>query len=318
MLGAMKGWTAVPAACAVLLWTFSCAGNSLSEPSAAASPAPPQASQCGPPLSREQLLGILVDLLEVPSKEQLLHDYEVSIEPQDCQSSVLLTLREPLAVEPLFFVIDSSGRVTNPPACWWLGDKANCKLELEGEPLSLGPLRSDCQIQKAWIGAEHLPWAAWLTCDGQDPRPLTHPLDLLGRVDIQDQDGALEVLRFFSSPSNCQLFPLNGMVDITLAAGPWKEKLLPELRDRGLFHQPQVHARSENAFCFSETGERYTCTRTIYVVRRLAAFYDGNVYDVVEELTEDGLYSLVSKELVLHDIGSLGVQHQPASLAAPD
>ena len=220
---------------AVLLAAFLlCA--SLPSPSSAVRTSPPsRSSVCGAPLSRERILDILLDLLRVPSEKDLLEDYELSINYRDCRNAVLLSLREPFAVEPLYFEIDDSGRIVNPPTCWWLGDRANCSFEFQGDTLTLGPLRLNCRIQKAWVGGDHLPWGAWISCDGRDPHPLTHPLGLLGLVRIENPDAALAVLRFFSSPSTAQLFPLGGMLDIAMAEGPWQDKVIPLLPHVGSF-----------------------------------------------------------------------------------
>lgn len=278
-----------------------------SDPATAAVP-------CAPALSRAEVLDVVRRLVGAASTQALLADFDVNIEPRGCEYSVVATTRDPVAVEPLYYVIDRTGRVTNPPTCWWLGDLGNCPLPFDGSEMPLESLRSQCHLQRAWVGATNLPHGAWLFCESGSPVLVLHPMNLLGKVQILDEESALSYLQFFSSPDTYQLFQLEGMLDLSLLNGSGVSRLRRTLRDQGENDQPRVTSTTANSFCVTSSATLAPCTRSTFIVSRLALFYDGNVYRLTEELHEDGSYELTSKVLVLRDVGQFGVTHEPPAL----
>ncbi|HSL84431.1 MAG TPA: hypothetical protein VLF66_16785, partial [Thermoanaerobaculia bacterium] len=70
---------------------------------------------CAQPLSRADILDVVLRVLELPSERSLLEIYEIDIQSQDCDYLFSAARRDLAAVEPVSLVIDRSGRVINPP-----------------------------------------------------------------------------------------------------------------------------------------------------------------------------------------------------------
>lgn len=139
-------------------------------------------------------------------------------------------------------------------------------------------------------------------------------MNLLGKVQILDEDSALRYLQFFSSPDTYQLFQLDGMLDLNLLRSSAASRLRRTLREQGEIDQPRVTSTTANSFCVTSSATLTPCTRSTFIVSRLALFYDGNVYRLTEELHEDGSYDLTSKALVLRNVAQFGVTHEPPAL----
>lgn len=182
----------------------------------------------------------------------------------------------------------------------------------EPKQLSLNPLRSDCILEKRWVGAAFdLPWGTWLRCGNGEPMLVTQPRNLLGKVAIDSPETALDFVRFFSSPYNHEMFRLNGMLEITSAPEYWGQNVVEATSLGGRFHPPKVTVATRSGSCFRPTGKVEPCEMEEFTINRLAAFYDNNIYEVVETVTEDGFYNLVSKDLVLEDLSQFGLLHLP-------
>lgn len=274
-------------------------------------------ARCGPSLSPREILGTACEALEIPSERALRREYEVSIEEKGCNYVFFAQRRDPVAVEPIRLVIDRTGRIINPPTCWWLGDLGNCPFPFGGDSLELGPLVSDCIVQKSWSGLSELPDAAWLVCGKGQPVLLTSPLNLLGKVQIRTAVQALQFVRFFSSPATHQLFPLGGMLELSASDDSPTREIADVLQDQARFHEPRIQSQTRNSFCVDSHARQVPCTRTTYTIERLAVFYDGSVYDLTEKVGEDGSYRLVTKSLVLEDVARFGFEHGPAAVAPP-
>ena len=272
---------------------------------------------CGPPLSREEIYNALLRILELPSRESLLATSRVSIETNDCEYAIIIEDHDQVAGEPLYFSIDRAGKVTNPPACMWLGDLGNCSIPREAAPLPLSSLKEGCRIEKSWIGLDSLPWGAWLFCGEGQPVLIVEPLSLLGKVEIGSEEQALEFIRFFSSPPNHELFRLNGLAEFSTDPGYWGQNIVQVLGLGAEFHLPKITTTTSNRLCIDEQAAQRTCTLTTFAIRRVAVFFDGNVYDVLEELTEDGSYELREKQLLVRQISRFGLHHDPPSLPEP-
>jgi hypothetical protein len=140
---------------------------------------------------------------------------------------------------------------------------------------------------------------------------VTHPRNLLGKVRIRSKEEAIEFVRFFSSPYRHEMFDLDGLFEVTSSEEDWGQNIikLTGLGDR--FHPPDVTPRTHEGFCYDREGTFHECTITEYSIRRLAAFYDNNLYAVHEVVTSDGFYTLNSKELLLDDLSRFGLLHLP-------
>jgi hypothetical protein len=274
----------------------------------------PESVDCRPALSRDQVVKVALEVMGLPSEEALLEDYEVSVRADGCDYVFFAQLHEPLAVEPILLIIDRSGRVVNPPTCWWLGDLGNCSFPFEGEPLPLESLNPRCVVQKAWAGLPPLPYGAWLTCTEAQPVLIPDPLSLLGKVHVESEEEAIAYVRFFSSPHTYDLFRMDGMLDVALVAESWSERLAGAAEAKAIFRPPQVVSATDNSFCVDERGGRQTCSRTTFTITRRAAFYDGGIYEVTEELSEDGAYRIVAKKLLLKGVQRFGIHHDPPKL----
>lgn len=184
--------------------------------------------------------------------------------------------------------------------------------KVESKPVTLKSLRPECKLERKWIGAAFdLPWGLWLTCGNGEPMLITQPRNLLGKVRIDSPDAALSFVRFFSSPYNHEMFRLNGLLEITSAAEYWGQDVVEATSLGSRFHPPEVTSTTRPGFCFGARGDVASCEMQEFTVRRLAAFYDNNVYEVVETVSEDGFYTLVSKDLILEDLSRFGLLHIP-------
>jgi len=182
----------------------------------------------------------------------------------------------------------------------------------EPQALTLPPLRKECKLERQWVGAVfQLPWGAWLSCNNGEAMLITGPLNLLGKVHIDSSGDALAFVRFFSSPGNYEMFDLDGMVEVTTADDFWGLNLVQETGLEDRFHAPTVSGRSVEGFCYDKNGVFRECTQTEYTIHRFVALYDDNIYKVQETVTEDGFYTLCSKELVVKDLSRFGIMHTP-------
>ncbi|MEM6454385.1 MAG: hypothetical protein AAF772_04755 [Acidobacteriota bacterium] len=177
--------------------------------------------------------------------------------------------------------------------------------------LSLESLRADCSISKRWFGAvNRMPWAAWLDCNGHSAI-ITHPLNLLGHVRIMSAAQARRYVRFFSSADTYYLFLLDGMAEIRRDEDAWPPNLLEALEEKKAFRRADAYEITEQGVCYDNQGEDFSCQKRSFAIRRIAVFYDQNVYEVHETIGQDGNYTLERKDLLLADTTQFGYWHQP-------
>jgi len=175
----------------------------------------------------------------------------------------------------------------------------------ETVPLPLSSLRQGCEIVNGALG-EFSPLdgpsrGAWLQC-GDFRALLVGPLSLRGNVRITNPAQALELARFFTSWRSCPLFELDppGMIEvkgaadgdfITVSEDVFKRHLAP----------PRVKPDTP---CVSR--RHVACD---YVVTRSVAAEDGRVYEISEQVLEDGAYHLMEKRIIARDAKKLGIYY---------
>ena len=73
---------------------------------------------------------------------------------------------------------------------------------------------------------------------------MTHPLNLLGKVNIETPAQALEFVRFFSSGQSCEMFDLEGLLDIRAdtAVEDWGQDFIARTGLGDIFHEPTAKA----------------------------------------------------------------------------
>jgi hypothetical protein len=140
---------------------------------------------------------------------------------------------------------------------------------------------------------------------------ITQPRNLLGKVRIDSPGAALSFVRFFSSPYNHEMFRLNGLLEITTAPDYWGQDPVAATSLGPRFHPPEVTSTTRRGFCYGAKGDVASCELQEFTIKRIAAFYDNSVYEVVETVSEDGFYTLVSKDLILEDLSRFGLLHIP-------
>jgi hypothetical protein len=270
---------------------------------------------CGPDLSREQILEIARRTAfpeSDQSPEATFEDFELTIWEEDCEYVFFAVLREPLAVEPVQLTIDRFGRVTSFAQCCWLGSCPELCFE-DTKELTLTSLRPECHIQQqAADAAFHFPWSAWLMCDEGEAHLITHPLNLLGKVEIRSEGQALEFLRFFSSPQNHRMFSLGGLFELNTSADYWGQDLVEVLGLGDRFHSPTITSAEVEGFCHDAGGIPTPCMLTDYTIERFIISGDA-VYQVREQVTDQGLYRLSDMKLVLNDLGQFGPLYRYSS-----
>jgi hypothetical protein len=178
--------------------------------------------------------------------------------------------------------------------------------------LPLTSLQPPCRIWKRWVGSSMLlPWGAWLGCGGR-PVLLTHPWNLLGKVDIRTSEQALEYVRFFSSGESYPLFQLEGLIEIRpeTSEQDWGQDIVKTLKLGEAFHAPKVREISEDTSCVDEQGREHPCRRKVFYVNRIVLLFDQNVYEIEEEVRQDGFYSVPSKRRLIEDVSRFGILHQ--------
>jgi hypothetical protein len=176
--------------------------------------------------------------------------------------------------------------------------------------IPLGSLEPGCRMEKRWVGAiPALPWGIFLKC-GSTSVLVTHPLNLLEHVKIQSPESALEYVRFFSNADTYDLFQLGGMVEVVPSRGPG-EKRFNEL-DEAIFVkrlQPTVAKALPSLTAPGSTQEEGCCRGRQFEVRRVVLLPDGSVCGIVEIVFEDGFYSIASRETLIKDGGTIGLQY---------
>lgn len=159
--------------------------------------------------------------------------------------------------------------------------------------LPLSSLVPACEMHKRWIGdMQMLPSGAWLICGGKEVL-LTHPLNLLGLVEIRTPGQALEFVRFFTSAQSYSLFPYVGMVEIL--PGEEGAYVLEEQTFTKHFRYPDVRAHPSDS-----EPKRFYITRT--VLRP-----DSKVVEITEGVEPSGFYTLISQKVLIEDSSTLGL-----------
>lgn len=184
--------------------------------------------------------------------------------------------------------------------------------EPKREPIRLASLRSECSLGKEWVGSVYqLPWGAWLECGGESML-VTHPLNLLGKVNIRTPDQALEFVRLFSSGETYAMFDLEGMLEIRpeTAKEDWGQNVMKMFKlDKG-YEKPSVEVHTQKVPCLGEEARGEECSSKVFSIKRLVVFYDQNIYQITESLREDGFYLEVDRKIVVEDIERFGLMHQ--------
>ncbi len=180
--------------------------------------------------------------------------------------------------------------------------------------LTLSSLKDDCKVKNNWLGAiPDRPWGAWLNC-GTTSILMTHPLNLLGKVDIQTPDQALEYVRFFTSANSFSFFRLNGMVEILPGATNEESEFNTMETDefKKHFQEASVKDISPGNLRFLPGDDEESVRQgKEYIVTRIVIFPDNRVYRIVETVLQDGWYNIVSKNLLFKDARKVGLDYFP-------
>lgn len=172
--------------------------------------------------------------------------------------------------------------------------------------LNLASLDSGCTLTRApvepldpksgtWLAPGHT--AAWLNC-GCGDFLVNNPLNLVRRVKITSAERALEYVRFFTSPGTFALFDLNGMVEIFPGKVSDDSPLNIVAKDR--FTRCCQGATVESA--------APVLGMKAFYVKRTVVLIDQLVYEIVEEVREDGYYEQLSRKQV-SSAEELGISH---------
>lgn len=86
-------------------------------------------TECGPGLSREEVVAVARQAMEILWADSSLEGFDVRIEPARCDYHFFAIRKGTEAAEDIYFSIDRSSRVNSAPECWWLGDLGNCPAE---------------------------------------------------------------------------------------------------------------------------------------------------------------------------------------------
>jgi hypothetical protein len=187
------------------------------------------------------------------------------------------------------------------------------QLALEGkraprptDELRLSVLRAGCSVKRklvdpadpksgVWVAPGN--YGAWLNCGCGDFLILV-PSNLMEHVRIDSAVKALEFVRFFTEPAAYELFDLGGMVEVLSGdpkpGGPFN--VSPRDLFRRYCREPTV-----------DVGEPLLGLRVYYVTRPVVLL-DQRVYEVKEQVREDGYYFELSRREVA-SAEDLGVVH---------
>jgi hypothetical protein len=160
--------------------------------------------------------------------------------------------------------------------------------------LHLGALREGCAVEKRLTGLGNT-IGAWLRCDEQSVL-LTHPLNLVGHVNIQSEEEALEFVRLFSSRDTYFLFPYFGRVEVL----PSKETgayALEEQKFREIAKLPEV----------KRVGLSNGHQASFQIKRAVVLLSDVSLYETTEIVHENGLWECISNRLLYKDVSQLGI-----------
>jgi hypothetical protein len=169
--------------------------------------------------------------------------------------------------------------------------------ERETRTISLSSLRAGCAIETRWFGLwPRLPEGAMLRC-GTSEFLLLSPSNLLGHVSISSPEAALEFVRLFTSPDTYRLFELGGMVELVPG----------EVREDSGFNvvDPKIFAKRLKA----ATIRQIKSNPAEFEVKRTVVLLDQKVYETTEVVTEQGLYTLLSKRKLIDNAQKIGVLH---------
>lgn len=178
--------------------------------------------------------------------------------------------------------------------------------QLSSTRLKLGSVDSLCALTRApverpdprsetWLAPGHN--AAWLNC-GCGDFLVINPLNLVRRVKITSAERALEYVRFFTSPETYSLFELNGMVEIFPGKLSTKSSFNIVATDR--FFRCCHEATAESA--------APVLGMKVFYLKRAVVLIDQLVYEIVEEVREDGYYEELSRKRVA-SAEELGISH---------
>jgi len=88
-------------------------------------------TDCGPPLSSEDVIAIVQHALDILWGNPSLVGFDIWIEPMGCDYDFFAIRKGTEAAEDIYFRIDRSRRITSVPECWWLGELGNCTIKEE-------------------------------------------------------------------------------------------------------------------------------------------------------------------------------------------
>jgi hypothetical protein len=172
--------------------------------------------------------------------------------------------------------------------------------EYASRELALSSLRKDCTLRTTWVGfVPRMPEGVYLSC-GDTSFLIISPSNLFGHVVIRDTESALEFARLFTRPETYRFVELGGMVELLPGAASADTDF--NIVDEEKFKRHKLQAPT--ARDISQRGEALR----IFEIRRTVVL-NGSVYATVETVTENGLYTLISKHKLLKDASKLGVIH---------
>lgn len=180
-----------------------------------------------------------------------------------------------------------------------VGQRSSSRLILESLDsrcaLTRAPVEPSDPRSETWLAPGHT--AAWLNC-GCGDFLVNNPLNLVRRVKISSAERALEYVRFFTSPETYSLFDLNGMVEIFPGKVSAESPLNIVAKDRFMrcCHEATVESAA------AVLGLR------VFYLKRTVVLIDQLVYEIVEEVREDGYYEELSRKRVA-SAEELGISH---------
>jgi hypothetical protein len=161
----------------------------------------------------------------------------------------------------------------------------------------LESLKPGCRIEVRPTGGGHAASVgAWLLCN-QEERGLllTHPLNLVGHVEIATSAQALEHVRLFSSNVWHSLFPELKIVEV-----------LPGESDGIYILQAAKFQKCCREATVSEL-QGADRKKRFQINRTAVSLQDINLYEITETLSESGYYEMVSQRLLFKDATKLGL-----------
>ncbi len=167
----------------------------------------------------------------------------------------------------------------------------------------------DCDLRRSSTGfLSTMEEIMILRCKGVD-FVATEPNNLVGHVDIETPEQALEYVRFFTAPESNELFSLGGLTEIMPGDDEGGFNVVrPEVFAK-YFKPPSVEERYEHAFCKMDLpllcGESFTVTRPVLDS-------EGRAIELGEVVFHSGFRYVLTKEVVLEhaeviDLRYLGV-----------